>query len=53
MIALFKGSHDGNTAATAAGDRISRAPGDNCAKVLHDATSVSCPGRTVHLFDTL
>jgi hypothetical protein len=47
MIALLRGAHEGNTAATAVGDRISRAPGDNCAKALQDAISVSCPGRTV------
>src|SRR5215475_13421672 len=53
MMALFSGSHEGNTAAIAAGDGISRAPGDSCAKALQDATSVSCPGRAMSFLDTV
>src|SRR5215510_5127432 len=47
MIALLSGAHEGNTAATAVEDRMSRAPGDKCARALQDASSVSCPGRAV------
>jgi hypothetical protein len=53
MMALFRGSHEGNIAAIAAGDRISRAPGDSCAKAFQDATNVPCPGSSVTLLDML
>jgi hypothetical protein len=47
MIALFNGAHEGNTAAAAAEERISSAPGENCANAFQDASSVSCPGRAM------
>src|SRR5664279_3238975 len=50
-IALLSGAHEGNTAAVAAAEWTSLAPDDIRAKASQDATSVSCPGSAVAVFD--
>jgi hypothetical protein len=47
VIALFKGAHDGNTAATATVEFTTLAPGESFASDRQHAISVSCPGSGV------